>query len=200
MTSSQSKVLGGGGWTLVARIAENSDQWLYDSALWTTATTVGGPADASLAPGTDMKNRAYAELAFTEARMVLGSPLIYDGLVEGVGYHRSALAFFTGSEVGSSHSREDFIAQIAPFSGGDKWKNQAGKSRAGVNLVIEESLRVFQKCRYGSIMNGEGDLESPDSAIGFGCKNVMLNDKSFSAGGHEWGDGKWQPPGYIFVR
>ena len=197
------QVFGGGGWTQVARIAENSDQWLYDSALWTTATTVGGPVEAGLAPGTDMKNRAYSELAFTEARMVLGSPLIYDGLVEGVGYHRSALALFTGSETGSSHSRGDFIAEIAPFSGGDKWKTQGGKSRAGVNLVIEES-RGFQKCRYGSIMNNEfGDLETPDSAIGFGCTMAAenLNGNSFSAGGHAWKpDGNWQPPGYIFVR
>lgn len=107
--------------------------------------------------------------------------------------------------MGSTHSREDFIAQIAPFSGGDKWKNQAGKSRAGVNLVIDEVIEesgLFQKCRYGSIMNNEVEtLETPDSAIGFGCNNVMDNGKSFSAGGHAWSPVvKWQPPGYIFVR
>ncbi|MEQ8829840.1 MAG: fibrinogen-like YCDxxxxGGGW domain-containing protein [Alphaproteobacteria bacterium] len=57
----------GGGWTLVATVSAGGGNSWMSSAAWTSNTTFGSPTSTSLS--SDMKNRAFSEVSFTQFRI-----------------------------------------------------------------------------------------------------------------------------------
>jgi hypothetical protein len=182
----------GGGWTLVLMV--KSDDLLtfrHDSSYWTD-TNLLNPDITDPNVDTNMKNRAYESVAFSEMRLAMDT--IDNVMVETV-TAGAARTLFSGGHVGSPHSRDEFLTWH-PMNN-NNWDNQPHCNTRGFQPSASAT-----NCRYGLLMNNENECNSNDAAVGFGCHSQdFYVNRTSACGGHRWSpDGAYNYKGWIFVR
>jgi hypothetical protein len=195
----------GGGWTLINKIAASHSiaNWGYSSSSWSSSTsTLNHPGEMNLGNG-DYKSPAYSRLAFTQVRIFIGNTL-GDGFIENTGAKASLHSLLNGATVNSRYNRNAFLAAMnAAGTSGSRWNNQPNCNVAGFNT---NQINGDHRCRWGLIMNNEGDCGSSDAAIGVGCQTNFNSCRSCTArrvgaGGFTWNpDVRYPKQAWMFVR
>ncbi|MFM7409217.1 MAG: fibrinogen-like YCDxxxxGGGW domain-containing protein, partial [Actinomycetota bacterium] len=178
--------LGGGGWTMIMKSAQNSTTFPYASNYWTTANTLNG-SSLSLTSA-DAKFSTFNQLSGTELLAVFPDVNTTSfgaterGSVDGHNYGwtwratvpsgpKTALSLFSGA---SNQSLGD------PFTfggwNGSVFSAQGGYKFYGFNYATSSWAL---KTRWGFGWNNEGDQGSNDVS---GCIGLDTSARSYSAG------------------
>ena len=185
----------GGGWTQALKADGRATTFVYDSANWTTATTVGTSVDNSFV---EVKSSAFNNVSLNQ--LLVG--------MTGNGYNRtvqltvstysSLQTLFSGGTVSTGLGRAAWLG-LVPNS-----TLQPNCNAEGIN--INPAPSSAQRVRIGILGNNEADCATPDSRLGIGgygdnCATLLNQSvgNTTRCGGSN-GDADVTTYGYVFVR
>jgi hypothetical protein len=156
----------GGGWTLVSRLATNTDVWSYNSPYWTN-DSIYNEKDLDLTTNKNMKSRAYTSIEAKETRICMINTENCMNLV--TNKENAKEVFGTSSDI--SFGRYDIMNLTQQNY--SNFENQPFCNSKGFNNIVSGNWKV--SCRFGLIMNDNNNCTTPDSFIGLGCYHQASN-------------------------
>jgi len=164
-------VTNGGGRTLAAKIANNSDKWYYDSSYWTTNNTLNEDTISDINADEDYKSGVFNNSTINNIRVCMGDP---SNCVETWNiFNNTFKDIFNSSE--NSITTNIWKKQMLKLGSVPKdfFANQNWTYKEWINLAYKRF-----KVRFGILFNNENDTNSMDSYIGIGISPHWQN----------WGD------------
>ncbi len=159
----------GGGWTLVIKAHGSSDNFDFNSLLW-TSDEVLNPDELDLTrtsyPDDEHKNLAFSYVPFDHIKLVFYS-LTKDPNAEFVNLDISGnnlKSLFQGGNMNTTVGVDKWAKLVVSTSGG--WSLQKNCRREGLNAM--DDIAKHARVRIGIIGNQESDCHTPDSYIGLG--------------------------------
>ncbi|MBK8696314.1 MAG: hypothetical protein IPN17_29610 [Deltaproteobacteria bacterium] len=146
----------GGGWTQTLKADGRATTFVYDSANWTTTTTVGTSTDNSFV---EVKSSAFNTVPF-DTMLVGFAGNGYDRNLQLSVSSTSLRQLFAGGQIGLGVARGTWL-NLIPNS-----TLQPNCNLGGIN--INPAPSTLQRVRIGILGNNEADCLTPDSRLGIG--------------------------------
>jgi len=195
----------GYGWMLAMRLQYNSSTFGYNSSSWTDTSTTNPTSLAT--DEVNIKNHVFNDFGISAFKMCASrvnvnynaNPLEFPNGGSGFGGNSLRAIFNGGNNIYNSEiniGRTNWLNWVEQCSGllRGNWDNQPNCNEDRINANY-----TYAAVRIGISMNNEGDCNSNDSVIGFGC--YVNNATEQGAAGITWNTVQYAYTyGWLWIR